>query len=75
MVRLVKDAESPAFPEAAEAEYADAGIDMASAVKAGVVRMLAEAWAAAGGPGYPLPAAVQYHDGDEYDLGERRWVG
>lgn len=76
LVRLLTNVESPAFTAADAVEYAGAGIDAAAAVKAGVVGMVAAAWASAGGPVYPLPAVLRYHDDlDEYDLGQRRRVG
>lgn len=74
LVKLLDSVESPAFPDAEAAEYTAAGIDPTGAVRAGVVEMLADAWASAGGLDYPLPTALRYHDGGEYDLEHRRWV-
>jgi hypothetical protein len=51
------------------------GVDPWAVVQQAIVELVADAWADAGGAGYPLPAVICYHDdAREFDLRRRRWV-
>ena len=55
--------------------YWAAGVDPWAVVQQAIIELVADAWADAGGAGYPLPAVICHHDdAREFDLGRRRWA-
>ena len=55
--------------------YWTVGVDPWAVVREAIIGLVADAWADAGGAGYPLPAVISYHDDcREFDLVRRRWV-
>ena len=70
--------DNTAIPAAAGIDWdglSAAGVEPWQVVQQAIVELVADAWADAGGAGYPLPAVIcQHDDAREFDLGRRRWV-
>jgi len=68
---------APLIPKGAidQDRYEEAGIATFESGARVLAEWFGECWHAAGGPDFPLPAYIHFHDSSRYfDLHERRWV-